>query len=121
MTQLTKEQISNVQNFINTDDGIFETVQGCLERAIEALSLPKDLDRELEVDYLITVAEAKEGITLNKDEIYVLRLLLLNAWNARGSMQFREMLGDEANSEVWLDDTLCSMTEKVGINNEDKY
>ncbi len=59
MATLTKEQIAKLQDFLNTDDGIFETVQGCLERGIEALDLPKNLDRELEVDYLITIKEGQ--------------------------------------------------------------
>lgn len=51
VSKLTKKQFLDLEDFLNTDDGIYETIQGCLERGIEALNLPKDLDSELDVDY----------------------------------------------------------------------
>ena len=67
------------------------------------------------------MATPPEKIELNKDEIYVLRLFLLNAWNTRGCMTFPEMLNDEAESEEWLNDVITDLTEKVKITPEETW
>ena len=74
----------------------------------------------LSLDKATRIPHFKE-LLLNCDEIYVLKLLLIRAWNDHGSMQFRELLGDEAESEEWLDDIVTQMTEKCKITPEETW
>lgn len=92
-----------------------------LHQYIEEIYHENDLQGEEMHDAQTIIFLKENALSLSEDEVFVLKLFLLNAWNTRGCMEFREMLNDEEKSEDWLNDVITDMTEKVKITPEETW